>query len=407
MAWSDSLQDARFRGIVFDVLKVDDEIARATAEHAYPYADGAEIEDLGRAARRITLDAVFFGDHYEALLENFLKALHEPGAGELIHPVFGSLTVQLASSRVHHEADSVDQATVTLEFIETAAARGFFVREVAAQKVARIGSCGAPALAASAAAMGDTVDRLRSASPLAALNDLRQSMTGPILAGLATVRAVASGLDVLAFPRAWAGDVSAIVDGMLDLRDFTTAPLADLAAIRRTLSLFDVFTHRDVTVGPIRAGVTPTEPQAVAATRAHLATATALGEANAAAAVLGAEAETPTLSPPEIEAIINVARTALDTRIEDVRALYSLEVARAITEPLKDAALALQEAARAIIEARPPLLRRTVDAPGNLRLLAHRWYGDHTRAPELWRLNSALRAPNTLRAGDTVNGYAR
>ncbi len=408
MAWSESLLEARFRDAVFDVLKTDDDIGRATAEHAYPYVDGAAIEDLGRTPRRISLDAVFYGDDYEARLETFLKALHEkPGAGELIHPVFGSLSVQLVSSRLHHEADNVDQVQVALEFIETLAPRPFFARAVASQQAAGVGVSGAPAQAASIAALGDVVGRLRAALPLAALNDLRSAMLGPVLAGLAVVRGITtSGLDVLSFPRAWASDIAAIADGMLDLRDFAMTPLADFVAVNRALSRFDVFSHRDVTVAPLRAGVTPTEPQALAATQAHLAVTAALGTANAAALVLGTEADSPTLSPPEIESVVNAARSRLESCIEAVRAIHTLETARSITEPLKDTALALQDAARTIIEARPPLLRRRVEAPGNLRLLAHRWYADHARAPELWRLNPSLRQPNTIQTGDALNGYA-
>jgi prophage DNA circulation protein len=80
--------------------------------------------------------------------------------------------------------------------------------------------------------------------------------------------------------------------------------------------------------------------------------------------------------------------------------------ARAITEPLKDLALVLQKAALAIIERRPPLIFRTLDGAGNLRLIAHLWYGDHSRAPELARLNN-LRLPNALNKGDVLRGYAK
>lgn len=72
---------------------------------------------------------------------------------------------------------------------------------------------------------------------------------------------------------------------------------------------------------------------------------------------------------------------------------------------MKDQALALQDAAKAVIEARPPLVQRTLSAPGNLRLQAHLLYGDHSRATELARLNPGLRVPNNLKQGDVINAF--
>ena len=60
MAWNKNLQECSFRGVVFDVLKTDDSADRAIAEHAYPYLDGADIEDLGRGARRVSIEAFFW-----------------------------------------------------------------------------------------------------------------------------------------------------------------------------------------------------------------------------------------------------------------------------------------------------------------------------------------------------------
>ena len=74
---------------------------------------------------------------------------------------------------------------------------------------------------------------------------------------------------------------------------------------------------------------------------------------------------------------------------------------------LKDAALAIQEAAVVIIEARPPLRQRIVNAPSNLHLLAHQWYGDYRRAGELARLNPQVRNPNDIDTGDILNGYSQ
>lgn len=408
MAWSDTLLDASFRGVRFDIISTDDSADRALAEHAYPYLDGADVEDLGRGPRSIAVEAIFFGADYEQRLQNFLQELNKPGVGELVHPVFGAIKAQLRRQRVRHEAEGVDQATVSLEFVEATPGNPFFERSLPSQKADAIGQHGSIAKASAISELGSVVERLRAANPLKALDSLRQSMTGPLLAAMSQVQgALTSGLDVLAYPRAWGNDISALVNGILDARDFGGSLSADWAAIKSNLTLFDIFSAPPASApAQITASSVPTEAQAVAAAAVTIKVNAAVGMADAAGLVLSAEAETPTLSPGEIEAIANTARTAIESAIIDCRAIYPLEKSRPIAEPLKDQALAIQDAARAIIEGRPPLVERTMEAPGNLRLIAHRLYGDHTRAPELWRLNN-LRMPNFIQAGDKLNVYAR
>lgn len=406
MAWAQTLQDASFKGIVFEVVKTDDSSERAIAEHSYPYVDGSDIEDMGRGPRRISVEAVFYGDDYETRLQAFLAVLDQPGAGEFIHPVFGSIEkAQAVRTSVHHDAENPDYASVPVEFIESTPRNPFFSRSLASQKAEVINQHGDAATASASAAAASLIERLRAANPLAGLDALRDTLTAPLLAIAAQTGVVLSGLDVLAYPRAWGNDIAALVGGILDVRDFGSSLTADWAGIQSDLDVFSIFSAPPVSApAQITSSTEPTEEQAIAATSATIRVNTAVGLADAASYVLVSEADTPTLSPVEIEAICNTARNALDVAIEQVRAIYGIEQSRTITEPLKDQGLAVQEAARAIIEARPPLIQRTVEAPGNLRLMAHLWYADHARAPELYRLNGA-RSP-FVNAGDRVNAYA-
>lgn len=399
MAWIQTLQDASFRGTVFDIVKTDDTADRALAEQGYPYRDGADIEDMGRGARHISIEAVFYGADYEVRLQWFLDQLDLPGSGELVHPVFGSFkTAQVARYSVHHDADNVDQATVSIEFVESTPGEPFFNRTLPVQLAETISQHGSLATAAATEAHGSLIDRLSAENPLAALDALRTALMNPLLAITAQAGVLLSGLDVLAYPRAWGNDISALVNGILDVRQFGSNLLSDWAGIQNDLNAFSIFQQSP-------SSALGGEARAIAATTATLQVNTAVGLANAASLVLGAEAATPTLSPVVIEAIANTARAAIEVAIEQVRACYGLEQSRPITEPLKNQALAVQEAARAIIAARPPLILRTVEVNGNFRLLAHLWYGDHTRAPELYRLNDA-RSP-FVQAGDQVHAYAR
>jgi len=138
----------------------------------------------------------------------------------------------------------------------------------------------------------------------------------------------------------------------------------------------------------------------------HIATVRAATKARIAADLFAAESVLPLAAPGQIERVVTIVRTSINEAIAQARSRYGIEESRAITEPLKTLAMSVQESGRAVINARPALITRTVDAPAPLRLLAHRWYGDHSRAIELQRLNS-LRQPNATSAGDTLNAYAK
>lgn len=418
MAWKDSLLDASFRGVTFDVVRTTDDLLRSFARHAYPYLNGADLEDLGMDGDMISMTAIFFGDDYETRLKAFLKVVRTPGAGELIHPVFGSMQALCTDSRVDHDADLVDQAAVSLQFQQHTASAPFFDRSLPTQKAAAVASHGDITRNALTDAVGRLVDGLHAAFPTATLNALRTSMTGPILGTLSQVSGLlTSGLDVILYPRAWANDISSIVDGILGLTDFSTKVKNGYTQTAEGLSAFDVFSSKGasspttgvVTGSPrISTGATPTEAQAVTAIKTHLEVATAIGIADAASFALASEMETPSLTPADIETIVADARVRVQDAITSVRLTYDLETARTITEPMKDQAQALQEAARAVIEARPPYLPRIVDRPCGIRQLAFLWYGDASRADELLRLNigPALREPNFILPGDVLNAYA-
>lgn len=139
---------------------------------------------------------------------------------------------------------------------------------------------------------------------------------------------------------------------------------------------------------------------------AYIAVQRAALMARVAAMVFAAEAVDPVSTPYQVEQLVNLVRQAIQNAMTAVRARYAIEQARRINEPLKTMALAVQESGRRVINARPPLIVRTVQSPASLRLLAHLWYGSHTRAPELQRLNN-LRRPNTVKAGDRIYAYSK
>lgn len=412
MAWKESLLDCSFRDVVFDVVGTRDSFGRAISVAEVPFVDGGTVDDLGGRPVRYSLQAIFFGDDYEDRLYAALAAFNGAGLGVLVHPVHGTIErAQCVSVEVAHSAEAPDSCTVALEFIESGLPTSFFEAAGAEQVQFTVGALGDTALDRAANWLERTVEALRAALPLAALTDLRQSMLGPLLGFVGQTQGIAlAGLDLLDEPRAWARDVAALSNGLIATASFGSNLLGDWRAVTGVFSQVAMtYGFASAAGGAVAAwvpGTAPSEAQAGLVVNAYLAVNNATAQADVAAIVLAAEADAPTLSPDEIETVVGSARDEIEATIGVVRAAMGLEQSRAIVEPLKDQALALQDIAKAVIELRPPLVVRTVPAAGNLRLIAHLWYGDHTRALELLRLNS-LANPNALQKGDTLRAYIR
>ncbi|MDP2786601.1 MAG: DNA circularization N-terminal domain-containing protein [Pseudomonadota bacterium] len=389
MTWENNLQDAAFRGVQFDCRATDDDVTRDLAAHAYPYRDGASFEDLGRGPRQFSLEVFLWGDDYEFRLRDLLIALDRSDEGDLSHPIWGSLFVRVRAYKVHHDADNRDACTISVQFVEHVADAGFFSHKLTVQKAAEIGPLADAARAASTDAVDKAVKGEKKKSKLAQLRDKMNALSAKLQAKVKGF--IQSGLDIIAYPSAWASDIVGIADGFLSLRSWGIGEVRQsFMALTRLADLF---------------GFGRPKFPADASVNSHLSVVYAGLLADGAANVFSVEADAPTMSPAEIEVVSNLARAAIDEAIETARLAYAPADLAAIVEPLRAAALAIQAAARAVIEARPPMIDRVADAPACLRLLAHKWYGDHARAIELQRLNN-LAMPNFIARGDVLHAYA-
>lgn len=118
MPWSADIQVASFRGVSFEVINVSDTFERRIAEHEFPYKDGAQLEDVGRRARPVSIETIFHGSDYLAELIAFLGVANEGATGTLIHPILGALEAKVVSVEVEHDQSRRDSASVRLEFKE-------------------------------------------------------------------------------------------------------------------------------------------------------------------------------------------------------------------------------------------------------------------------------------------------
>lgn len=420
MAWSDSMLDASFRGVTFDILSTRDSVERSVARHGYPYLDGEDVEDLGRRAREFTLSAIFWGDDYEARLSALIQALDTAGPGELVHPVFGSIPECIATDyEIAHEGESLDACTIDITFVEATPGNPFFVLELPEQLTDIISELAGLIDYHTSELFGGWIDALKTAKQyINRLYAIRDVITGTLYGIRGLVGNTLSVVtDVLNFPRAVVTDISGLFGGFAGRFSFGDASFSsDWSTMASTLASAPAIPARVARGDDPLGADTPSEqyqpvvqvlPDDIGHISAVVAVIVATELAANAGATLADEARHPTLSPPEIEHVCNDTREAIQAAIEQCRKLYSIEQSRTVTEPLKDLALAVQQAAIAVIEQSPPLITRRVDADGNLHLLAHRWYGDYQRAAELARLNPQLRDPNNLSVGDVLNVYAR
>lgn len=146
-------------------------------------------------------------------------------------------------------------------------------------------------------------------------------------------------------------------------------------------------------------------PQGVAVT--HVTLLEAQATAQAASEALKADMATPALTPGEIEGLAGNVRARLDDALHYTAAALPQGSVHPVCERLRTAARAMQQLAEAALNARPPLAIRTAGLACNFHLLAHRLYGDFTRADELRRINPQVRNPNFIAKDQELLVYVR
>lgn len=435
MSWADSLQQASFRGVKFDIKNARDSAERSLGISAYPYLDGADIEDLGANPRSCQIQAVFWGDDYETQLQAFTEALDTRGPGELIHPVFGVMpNMQVKLYQVNHDEDAPDYCTIDIQFLQHATGNPFFTRDWPLSQADTIFN-------SIQSMMDDASDLMESAlSPLRTARRYlnRVKNLGIMAMNMAAVLRsevtgfVSSTTDFVNYPAAFMSDIrsalslkssQAMTSSDTSSTVYTSTPavaMADWAAVKNQADSVATMTS-DLITGEITAPVTipanlTTDDIKELQVMVLMCVATEL--ATQASELLADETVNVLLTPDDIEVITGDTRQAIQDAIDAHRSAYASEMDVVsssstkvaleylpVIDGLKDIALSLQIIATSLIQARPPLTRRKVESAGNLHLVAFLWYADFSRATELLLLNPELRDPNNLQPGDMLYAY--
>lgn len=97
MSWHDRLQPASFRGVPFHVSDASERGGRRVVVHEYANQEEHDTEDLGKRAGEGTLRAFLVGTDYDVARDKLITALTDEGAGTLVHPYLGSLSIRIIS----------------------------------------------------------------------------------------------------------------------------------------------------------------------------------------------------------------------------------------------------------------------------------------------------------------------
>lgn len=94
MGWRERLKPASFRGVSFYAPGRGGEGGRRLVMNEYPDRDDPWVEDLGRRGRIYRFDGYVIGKDFDKARDALIEACEKKGEATLVHPTYGSLTVQ-------------------------------------------------------------------------------------------------------------------------------------------------------------------------------------------------------------------------------------------------------------------------------------------------------------------------
>jgi prophage DNA circulation protein len=228
MGWKTELQQASFRGVLFECTSTNDSTAKALAVQQAPYSNDAIVEDMGNDAEKISLRIFLSGDDYLIYLDALKTAFAFTGQGELVHPIYGIKNVNVQNWNVVHNTETVDGCDIDVDFIVAKAERKtLFIPRTLPPEIVYTHVILTPA-----AALQSELEQLKDKDP-----SLFFKVVNRIRNGLQTARrilgTVRSTIDNILSPPDWA---VGLVDDVVRLATFE---LTDISAISKWQSMID------------------------------------------------------------------------------------------------------------------------------------------------------------------------
>lgn len=405
MAWLETFNQGSFRQVPFECVALSENRAKSVAINEMPYSNKAFVNDMGNDTRRYQISAFFSGEDYETYRDAFIIALDMAGAGELVHPLYGTLMVQVLDYSVKHEPDVVDSCTIDFNFITAESvsdSKELFI-PVAIPPVSEQ----APAVmletpAETLAVYQEQLAQMSDPTPVAIERSIPERIRAEIHRIREHLQVSNQQIHDLFDPPDWINGLINDTIGLVHDIPLDADPMANWRRIVNKIEgIGDIFAEEDISPLRFVGAVLPVAMQSQTVLE-----------------LLKLDNIDQILTPIDLQTINNATRQAINNAIAVIRRLdpepvVAVNVPKIILDirgqvaNLKKAAAQLQILTDEAINRKPPLINYTVKSTTTLRLLAHRLYGDHARADELLRLNRNLINPALVQAGTRVAVYAR
>ena len=118
MTWRDNYRTASFRGASFHVESAESSHGRRQAVHEHAQRDVPYTEDLGRKAREFSVTGYLIGKNYNLDRDALVAACEVAGPGQLVHPYRGELTVVCRGLTVSESSQDGGMCRVSITFLE-------------------------------------------------------------------------------------------------------------------------------------------------------------------------------------------------------------------------------------------------------------------------------------------------
>lgn len=119
MSWRDAYIAGSFRGVPFVTQSSERQGGRRGELHEYPRRDEPWREDLGRRARLFSLELFVFGPDHRDQRDRLIDALEANGAGTLVHPWYGVVSVAVDDFTARDDTESGGITMFQVTFLES------------------------------------------------------------------------------------------------------------------------------------------------------------------------------------------------------------------------------------------------------------------------------------------------
>jgi prophage DNA circulation protein len=116
--WKENLRTPSFRGVRFFLWNSEREGGRNTVTHEFLGRDVPYTEDVSRTPNTFSIEAFFSGFDYFRQRDRLIKALETPGPGELVHPYYGTMQVNVTRYRVRETGSEGNIVRFSIDFVE-------------------------------------------------------------------------------------------------------------------------------------------------------------------------------------------------------------------------------------------------------------------------------------------------